>query len=220
MKHILLTTVLTTSIITQIIAQDCTTLNNFNSLHGITFGQQVSDSIKKYFKFEMINGKNDSSSISYSLNQKKLMSDNILFDKFNNFFYFGGNIFSNFSAGVLPDGRVFELSLAKYHDKKDSRSKKDSIEIVNNKLPETFIKASYEISSLFGEMTNTKNENDNLGYHLYRIWDCEKNRVELSLWYWNTNNSMLSSFALIIDVSFINKELEKINKLWKYQNLQ
>lgn len=218
MKYILLTAVLTISIIKHTIAQDCKTLNNFNSVHSIKFGQPVSDSIKKYFKFEMINGNKDSSSISYSLDNKNVFTDNNLYKNFKNVFYFGESTFSNFSASCLPDGRVFEICLAKYWDRKNDASIKDSIEIMNNRLPKTFIKASDEISSLFGEMTSTRNETNNLGYHHYRTWECDKNKVELSLWYCDINNSILNDFAVIIDVYFTDKELEKLNKLWKYKN--
>ena len=166
----------------------------------------------------MINGNKDSSSISYSLDNKNIFTDNNLYKNFSNVFYFGGSTFSNFSADCLTDEKVFKITLAKYFNRKDDASLKDSVQIVNNKVPQTFINASDEITSLFGEMTSTKNETDNLGYHLYRTWECDKNKVELSLWYWNTNNSMFYDFSLIIDVSFTDKGLEKLNKLWKYKN--
>lgn len=203
--------------IEQSFAQDCKSLNNFNSFHGIKFGQYLADSVKKYFKFEMLNGNYDSSSIDYSLDQKILEKDNGIFEKFYKWFHFGGSIFSEFTVECLPDGRVFKIDLTRYYKKNDFASREDSIEIINKKLPKTFINASDEVTSLFGQMSRTESENDILGHNLYRIWDCEKTKIVLNLVH-SDSEPPLKMYVLIIELSFIDKELEKIHKLYKYQN--
>ncbi len=189
------------------VGQDCKTLNDFNSFHGLKFGQQFTDSIKQYFDTL----EKQASYIDYSLDEKKLENKIELFNKFYKWFYFG-ETFSTISVSCLSDGRIFEFSLFV------SPRGEDSIAAVNNKVPPIFIKISDEISSLFGKMTNSKNENTSLGHSLSRIWECEKNKVDLTLYYDNQySNSAYPLFTLMIDLSITNKDLEKTQKLKGYQ---
>lgn len=197
-----------------ITAQDCKALNDFNSFHGIKFGQLFSDSIKKYFQED----KEDPSYIDYILDRENLQNKNELFKKFYKWFNFGESWFSSFTTSCLTDGKVYEFSLIKIYNKNDISSIEDSIEIVNERLPKTYIKATEEITSLFGKMTKTETENDILGSHFKRIWECEKNKIELSLWYKNDSNLKYPSFTLVTNLTITNKELDKNRKLNNYQN--
>jgi hypothetical protein len=177
MKYILLLSRFLIISITQIFAQDCKALNEFNSFQGIKFGEQFTDSLKKYFKFEIF----DSDSIqNYSLEWKMLSKNNSLFQKCYKWIQFGDNLFSNLTINCLTDGRVYEFTLMKVYDKNDIPSLEDSIEIVIKRLPKTFIRATEEITSLFGEMTRTEDKNDLLGYHLYRTGGMRKKQGRIT----------------------------------------
>ena len=191
--------------------QNCMTLNNFNTFHGVHFGQKFPDSLKKYFKTTIY----DSSYVYYSMDQKELGINSWALQKW---FHFGDVNFPIFSIACLPDKRVYEFELYKNYVLDDIASIEDSTEIVNNRLPKTFIKATDELTTLFGKMTKTENENSALGYYLYRIWECEKVKIILQLWYINKDNSMLGEFNVSTSISFTDKNLEKTQKLNSYKN--
>jgi hypothetical protein len=67
-------------------------------------------------------------------------------------------------------------------------------------------------------MTSERDENDILGYHLYRVWECTKRKAELSMWYdAGRPNSTFSSYVLVIHLDFIDTELERKQKLKSYE---
>lgn len=193
--------------------QDCKSLNSFNSFHGITFGKPLADSIRKYF----VISNQDSSYTDYSLEKKMLQKNNLIFQKFYKWFIFGENNFSNLTISCLTDGRVFEFDLSKVYDKKDKNSNEDSSEIVNGSLPNTFLQTSEEITSLFDKPTRSENKNDILGQHYTEIWECEKIKIELHLWYKNESNLRFPSFTLLTGITITDIQLDKIQKLKSYQ---
>src|ERR1700730_3450542 len=123
-------------------AQDCNTLNEFNSFHGLRFGQEFPDSLKQYFSIL----DQTSSYIDYDLNEKKLKSQTTIFNKFYKWFYFG-ETFSDLSISCLRDGKIFRFELRKFP------RGEDSVEVRNNKFPDSFLNISDEVTSLFGKST-------------------------------------------------------------------
>src|ERR1019366_724977 len=150
--------------------------------------------------------------MDYSLLRKNIQ----VYSTYYHWFQFGDINFTDLTLDCLPDGRVFRIDLYKVYDSRDDDSQLDSIATENQKLPRTFIHSHEEITSLFGAMTKTEDNNDFLGYHIIQTWECENKSVLLTLWYSYKGN--LPGYVLTISISFIDKNLEKNNKLWKYQH--
>jgi hypothetical protein len=175
--------------------QDCKTLDNFTSFHGVKFGKQFPDSLRKYCDIDYNEVRSD---FTFSISNDKIKA----VPKFSEWLVFRLS-FSNIAFGALKDGRIYCAVLQQDLDNTDS------IYLSHNEYPLFFEQVTEELSSLFGKLTKQDNTDDIFGNKITREWDCEKMRVTLSLY--RLGHS--SYYSLMI----IDKELEKQRAILKYK---
>ena len=199
------------------IAQDCETLNNFNSFHGIRFEYKIPDSLKSAFKEEV---KYDSNPYkSYYLEYDAIVGNKDLSNKFQKWFVFGDEIFTKIYITCLLDDRVYQIMLMNIYSSKDLFNNiDDSIEIVKKRLPPMFLNANRQLKSLFGDPTRTNQDSDLFANYYENFWECEKQNIELRLIYHNNiTGANPTGLLLITDLIFTNNKLAKIEKLDELQ---
>ncbi len=186
-------------ITTIIRGQDCSYLNELNRFHGLRFGESIPDSLLRSF------WKSDN---TYFLDRDSIKTKGRNY--LEKFFKFTSDIpqFSLFAVTVGGDKKVYSVYQS------DKLSKLDSLEITVSKLPSKFKYLLDEIRSMVGKETRTekfeKNNIDNFWSKIAYIWECEKNRLELSLTYDGVFDG--------ISVEIINIGLERLEKIRKIKD--
>lgn len=174
--------------------QDCLTLDKFDKFHGLKFGAQLPDSIKKYCWSNNEDNYTDfffGKDSIYKVNK----SDYI---KYDSWFHFTG-VFESIFFSVW-NNKLFSVTLYKDLDYFDSTS------IANNKIPNNYNSVADEISSIFGTKTK-ETTSSGLIHELTYTWECDKMKIELFLNY---------GVANYIQLCFTDKGVEKQQKLAQY----
>ena len=178
-----------------LVAQDCKTLDNFTSFHGIKFGEVFPDSLKKYCEIEYNEVRSDSMFTIWQDQIKKSKK----FSEWVNFRL----PFSYVAFNTLKDGRVYSILLLTPIDKDDS------LLITQNKYPLFFEAVTEEITSIFGKMTKEEVSNDYFSKELVRTWECNTMKIDFEM-----GLTVFHSYSITIT----NKELDKARKILKYTN--
>lgn len=174
-------------------AQDCKTLDNFTSFHGIKFGKSLPDSLRKYYYVHFDESGADS---MFLLDEDKATQNFIkkISDWLNVKLSFSDLVFFS-----LKDGRIYSIML------QHNLSKDDSISLSKKEYPLFFSAVTDELVATFGKITKEETNKDFFTI-IDRKWECHTMLIEFSIYFDN-----------LYSLTFTNKELDKERHILKYK---
>ncbi len=174
--------------------QDCQTINNFKSFHGVRLSRPFPDSLKKYFEIGSFQQTDTSFDLSHTSIENK-PSYNRLFK-----FLLFGDYFESVSY-FISNKNVYSTMLVK------NINDEDSAYLTVNKMPIFYQNVSAELVSVFGEATKKERKDITFGKAIVELWECEKIKIEFGI---NIYGRGGHYYLTITDIN-----LEKIQKLKK-----
>lgn len=170
--------------------QDCYTLNNFTTFHGLKFGNKIPLSLRKICDKHYDNTSRD---IMFSFTQQKIK--NTEYEKWLNF----GLTFTDFIVSVINDGRIYRFGLMLKFYEEELEMLKDG------NYPSTYKIILNELQALFGEPTKTSI--DPFGEGLSSNWECSEINISLE-------TSFIFKYYYL-DIK--DKKLDKVRLKMKYK---
>ena len=174
--------------------QDCKTLNNFKSFHGVKIGKPFPDSLKKYFEIGSLQ-QTDTTFDLYDISIENKPS----YSRLSKFLLFG-DYFESISY-FISNKNVYCAMLVK------SVNDEDSAYLAVNKNPIFYQNVSAELVSLFGKSTKKERKDITFGEAIIQLWECDKMKIEFGI---NIYGGGSHYYLTITDIN-----LEKIQKLKK-----